>query len=121
MQGRILKADMLPVLPSIAPQTRNSIHCHTSVAGTRKDAAGRHEGLHSAILTWFRFTYLENGTAPSGLGPHTTMNNQDNRRDTPTGQPGLGNHSLETPSQIILGCVKLTVKANHGTQLGLEF
>lgn len=37
--------------------------------------------------------------------------------DTPTGQTDLGHPSLGVPSQMTVGCVMVTVKADQDTEL----
>lgn len=57
----------------------------------------------------------------SGLGPHTSVNNQDSHPDMPTGQPDLGNCSSETTFPDDSTVCQVSVKANQGTQTSLGF
>lgn len=60
-----------------------------------------------------RTTCLGIGANRSGLGPSASINNQDNSlADTPAGRPDLGDPQWRLPSQVILGCMELTVKAS---------
>lgn len=57
-----------------------------------------------------------------GWSPLLSANNQDSpRTDKPTGHPNPSHCPTETPSEVTLGCVNLTVKANeHKGPFGWE-
>lgn len=75
--------------------------------------------LPATLLIHPRIAWSRNSTAHSGLSPSTSINNQHNPLPTQRCVPrpfNVGNWGkslkLRIPSQIALGCVKLTVKAN---------
>lgn len=91
------------------------------MAGTTEDAAGRHAGSYSVILTEFRFIDLGNGATHSELGPRTSINIQDSHPGMPTGQPDVRNRSSETPFPDDSRECQVSVKANQGTETSLGF
>lgn len=71
--------------------------------------AGSHAGSRSAsFLVWPRTMHLGNGPTHSGRGTPISMNNQESLSQANTINPIP---QLRPPSQVTLGCAKLTVNS----------
>lgn len=67
----------------------------------------------ASFLIQPRTTCLGNGATHSRRGASILINIKTIPSQMPTGQSDLGNPSLGLPSPVILGCLKLTVKASY--------